>query len=244
MKNILITGAANGIGKTTAIKARDMGYKVYGLDKIQVDGSQPEYRDIEWIHADLSVVEDVNRVVADLGDTTLFALVNNAAEILGSPWEEFNFDEWNKAIEANLTAPLRLCHGLRKNFVAGGSIINVSSHGGRHAAYASIPYTLTKAAQINLTQSLAANFGPQKVRVNAVVPGWVNTESAIPYIPDVAAQITPLQRNAEPSEVADAILFLMSDKAGFINGTQLVIDGGYDAIDYSMYQLDKMIRNQ
>ncbi len=240
-KSILITGAANGIGKVTAQKARDNGYDVYGLDKVKVDDSAREYSGIHWIHADLSKKTDVERAIRDLGDTALFAVINNAAEILGSPWEEFNFDEWNKAIEANLTAPLRLSHGLRKNLVKGGSIVNVSSQGGRHAAYASIPYTLTKAAQINLTQSLAANFGPQGVRVNAIVPGWVNTESAMPYIPKAAAEMTPLGRNAEPSEIADAILFLLSDEARFINGTQLVVDGGYDAIDYSIHQLDKMM---
>lgn len=240
MQNILITGAANGIGNATARKARDLGYNVFGLDKIEVDASQPNYAGITWIHADLSVPKDVERVVYDLKDTEIFALVNNAAEILGSPWEDFNFNEWDKAIEANLTAPLRLSHGLRHNFIKGGSIVNISSHGGRHAAYTSIPYTLTKSAQINLTQSLAANFGPQGVRVNAVVPGWVNTESAKPYIPSVSAEVTPLSRNAEPEEIADTILYLISDKASFINGTQLVVDGGYGAIDYSMYQLEKM----
>lgn len=238
-KAIIITGAANGIGKVTAQKARDRGYEVYGLDKVKIDAGNPEFRGIKWLHTDLSKKHEVEDAIKSFNNKPLFGIINNAAEILGSPWEEFNFDEWDKAIEANLTAPLRLCHGLRKNLVTGGSIVNVSSHGGRHAAYASIPYTLTKAAQINLTQSLAANFGPYGVRVNAVVPGWVNTESAKPYIPEVTAEITPLGRNAEPEEIADAILFLLSDEARFINGAQLVVDGGYDAIDYSMYQLDK-----
>lgn len=241
MKHILITGAANGIGRATAQMARSRGYHVYGLDKINVDTNDPEFKDIQWLHADLSIKEQVEHAIAQLTDVPLHGLVNNAAEILGDAWEDFNFDNWDKAIEANLTAPLRLCHGLRKNFVRGASIINISSQGGKYAAYASIPYTLTKAAQINLTQSLAANFGPQGVRVNAVVPGWVNTESAKPYIPSVVAEITPLGRAAEPEEIADAILYLMSDQAKFINGTQLVVDGGYDAIEYSMYQLDKMM---
>ena len=242
MKNILITGAANGIGKATAQMARDKGYHVYGLDKVAVDTSDPDFKDMEWLHVDLSVKKQVEEAITALADVKLHGLVNNAAEILGDPWEDFNFDNWDKAIEANLTAPLRLCHGLRKNFISGGSIINVSSQGAKHGAYASIPYTLTKAAQINLTQSLAANFGPQRVRVNAILPGWVNTESAKPYIPSVAAEITPLGRNAEPTEIADAILFLLSDEAKFINGTQLAVDGGYDAVDYSMYELDKLTR--
>ena len=244
MKNILITGAANGIGNATAKKARDMGYKVYGLDKIEVDATQPEYKDIEWIHADLKDRKQVEQVIRDLKDTPLFALVNNAAEILGSPWETFSFDEWDQAIEANLTAPLLLSHGLRKNFERGGSIINISSNGGQHAAYSNIPYNLTKAAQINLTQSLAANFGPQGVRVNTILPGWVTTESAKPYIPNVVEKVTPLGRSAEPEEIADAILFLLSDQARFINATQLVVDGGFEAIDYSMYELEETMKEQ
>lgn len=238
-KTILITGAANGIGKVTAQKARDKGYKVYGLDKVMVDETNPEYRGISWLHADLANKDEVIKVISDFGDKPLFALINNAAEILRSPWEEFDFDDWNKSLEANLTAPLRLTHGLRHNFIRGGSIVNVSSAGAKHAAYDGIPYTLTKAALLNLTQSLAANFGSQGVRVNAVQPGWVTTKSAAPYIPSVAAEITPLGKNATPEEIADAILFLLSNDARFINGTQLVVDGGFDAIDYSMYQLDR-----
>lgn len=74
--------------------------------------------------------------------------MNNAAEIPIAPWEEFSFETWSQAIEANLTSPLRLCHGLCKNFEKGGSIVNISSNGGRHAAYPNIAYNLTKAAQI------------------------------------------------------------------------------------------------
>lgn len=244
MKNILITGAANGIGNATAQKARDMGYAVYGLDKVTVDDTKPEYRDIEWIHADLKDPDQVEQVIQDLQNITLYALVNNAAEIPISPWEEFDFDLWNQAIEANLTAPLRLSHGLRKNFAQGGSIVNISSNGGQHAAYSNIAYNLTKAAQINLTQSLAAVFGPQGVRANAVLPGWVTTKSAKPIIPRVVAEAAPLGRSAEPDEIADAILFLISDQARFINATQLVVDGGFDAIDYSMYQLEETMKKQ
>jgi len=239
MKQILITGAANGIGLATAQKAREADYKVYGLDKVKVDDAQSEYKGIEWIHADLRDPRQVEQTIQSLKDVSLFALINNAAEIPISPWEKFSFDAWNQAIEANLTSPLRLCHGLRKNLQRGGSIINISSNGGRHAAYSNIAYNLTKAAQINLTQSLAAVFGPQGVRANAVLPGWVATESAKPYIPDVVAEATPLGRSAQPEEVADAILFLLSDQARFINATQLVVDGGFDAIDYSMYQLEQ-----
>lgn len=245
MKQILITGAANGIGNATAQKARDAGYKVYGLDKVKIDDpTLPEYQDIEWIHADLKKREQVDRVINELKDVRLFALVNNAAEIPISPWETFDFDQWDQAIEANLTAPLRLCHGLRKNFERGGSIVNISSNGGQHAAYSNIAYNLTKAAQINLTQSLAAAFGPQGVRANAVLPGWVTTKSAEPIIPEVVAKAAPLGRSATPDEIADAILFLISDQARFINATRLVVDGGFDAIDYSMYELEQAMKSQ
>lgn len=90
-----------------------------------------------------------------------------------------------------------------------------------------------------MTQSLAAVFGPKGVRANAILPGWVSTESARPIIPEVVAEAAPLGRSAEPEEIADAILFLVPEQARFINATQLVVDGGFDAIDYSMYQLEK-----
>lgn len=238
MKNVIVTGAANGIGKVTAQQLRDLGWSVYGLDKVAVNSGMRDYEGITWLQANLANAKDIVDVIDQLNGVTFHGLVNNAAEIVGSPWEEFNFDEWELAISANLTAPLRLCHGLRHQFAAGASIVNVSSQGACHAAYASIPYTLTKAAQINLTQSLAANFGPQGVRVNAVMPGWVTTESAKPFIPKITAEITPLGRVAEPGEIADAIVFLLSEQSRFISGTQLVVDGGYSAIDYSMYVLD------
>jgi NAD(P)-dependent dehydrogenase (short-subunit alcohol dehydrogenase family) len=233
MKHILITGVANGIGKATAQKAHSKGYKVFGLDM-----ERPEDY-IEWIQADLSKPKEVAKAIEQLGDTPLHALVNNAALVVHSSWEDFDFEQWNMALEVNLTAPVRLCHGLRHNLVAGACIINVSSQGGRHASYGNMAYSVTKAAEINLTQSLAANFGPQGVRANAVVPGWVSTESAKPFMPKGAAELSPLKRAAEPDEVADAILYLVSDEARFINGTQLVVDGGYDAIDYSMYELSR-----
>jgi len=242
-RTILITGAANGIGKVTAQKARDEGFKVYGLDKVKVDEKSPDHKGISWLHVDLSKRDEVDGAIKSFGDQPLFAIINNAAEVLGSPWEKFNFDEWDKAIEANITAPLRLCHGLRKNLIQGGSIINISSEGAKYGAYGTIPYTLTKAAQLNLTQSLAINFGPQGVRVNAILPGWVNTESAKPFIPPVTTEVTPLGRNAEPEEVADVILFLLSDKAKFINGAQIDVDGGFNTIDYSVYQLDKAMNS-
>lgn len=240
MKNIVITGAANGIGKATAHKLRDQGHKVYGIDKLAVDEQNPEYQGITWIRADLAKTEDVEQAIEQLRDITLHGFVNNAAEgVVGSPWEKFSFDEWDTAIAANLTAPLRFTHALRKNFAEGGSIVNVSSRGGDYASYTNIAYTLTKAAQHNLTQSFAVNLGPQKVRVNTVVPGWVTTDSAKDFIPDVIPEVTPLKRAATPEEIADAILFLLSDEARFVNATDLVVDGGYSAIDYSMYSLSK-----
>ena len=241
MKNILITGVTHGIGKVTALKAQDAGYHVFGLDKEAPPPADTEFKDMTMLRCDLSKPEMVEAIIADLlaQKVKFHGLVNNAAEILPGSLDDIDFAVWNTSIEANLTAPLRLCHGLRDSFTSGGAIVNVSSQGGHHAAFGTIPYTFTKAAQINLTQSLAANFGSRRVRVNAVVPGWVNTDSAKPVIPQVAARVTPLGRNAEPREVADAILFLLSEKAAFINGTQLVVDGGYDAIDYSIYQLDQ-----
>lgn len=98
-KIILITGAANGIGKVTAQKARNTGYEVYGLDKVKIDDSIAEYGGIKWLHTHLSKREEVEQAINSFGNRPLIATINNAAEILGSPWEEFNFEEWDIAIE-------------------------------------------------------------------------------------------------------------------------------------------------
>ena len=113
-----------------------------------------------------------------------------------------HFDEWNETLTVNLTAPLKLVHGLRTNLNDGSSVVNIASVDGYVSAFDTIAYAASKAALINLTKSLAAVLGPRNIRVNAVAPGWVETEMTADTMPDESKELTPLKRNAQPQEVA------------------------------------------
>lgn len=239
MLNVLITGTANGIGKTTAFRLRDAGYKVYGIDKVAINSSDKDYEGIESIHANLAHTADINKALTSLKDIQFHGIINNAAEILPCPWETFDFDAWDVTLAVNATALLRIVHGLRNNLVSGSSIINLSTGGHDKAAYSNIPYITSKAAIVSLTKSLAVNLGPKGIRVNAIAPGWVTTDAAKPYIPKVTKEITPLGRDAAPEDVTDVIEYLLSPQSKFINGTVISVDGGYGAVDYSLYALEQ-----
>jgi len=222
-KNVLVTGGAQGIGHAITENLSTDGWQVYALDK------QPNAAadNVTWITADLGEPTDVSKVIADLDGIPFHGLVNNAALIKPSEWENFDFEGWEKTMAINVTAALALVHGLRHNFVEGASIVNMSSVGGFHAGLDNVAYTTSKAALMSLTKSLAANLAP-RVRVNAVAPGWVATESALPHIPPEAVEQTPLKRVAQPHEIANVVSYLLSDKAAFINGTTITVDGGFN----------------
>lgn len=237
MKRIIVTGTSNGIGRELAKQLLLEGYSVVGIDKQASTITENKER-YTHIISDLGKRNETEQLCEKLAGEEYYGMVNNAAEILGAEWDRFNFDDWDTCIQANLTSPLMLVHALRNNFCEGGTIVNISSQGANKAAFNGIPYTFTKAGLLNITKSLAANLGSRKIRVNAVLPGWVNTESAKPFVPHVVEEVTPLKRIAEPIDVVNVILFLLSEKSSFINGAEITVDGGFDAIDYTVYELD------
>lgn len=146
----------------------------------------------------------------------------------------------------NVNAPLMLSVGLKSNMEKGSVIINMVSTDGLKGSFSSMAYAASKAALINLTDSLAINFGydEKKIRVTAICPGWVKTfdekdpssSEMVPFISrSTGSQLCPLGRFASPEEIANVVSFLVSDKASFISGGFVHVHGGYNAVSFDMY---------
>lgn len=236
-KHALVTGASRGIGRAICKQLISEGYKVYAVYNTGIEEAKELEREfgtnVEAIQTDLSQRGQTLSLVQRLSNITLDAIVNDAGLIEFEDFDHFDFGIWDKTFEVNLNAALVLCIGLRNNIKQGGAIVNIASTDGMTGSFASMSYAASKAALINLTMSLANNFGLRQIRVNAVAPGWVNTGMSTEESME-AGSLTPLGRNARPEEIAQVVSFLLSDAASFMSGETIKVDGGYTNVDYIM----------
>jgi len=241
-KIALVTGASRGIGEAIAVTLADYGAQcilvsrkadaLKGVaDRIATRGGKA---DVMACHVgDLKQIEALfNQVKEKYG--RLDILINNAAT---NPYfgEMLGADEgvWNKTFDVNLKGPFFLIQkaaGLMTES-GGGSIVNVSSINGVKPAPFQGVYSITKAGLISMTQAFAKELAPKNIRVNALLPGLVDTHfsKAImenDMVHDIAVKMIPMGRHAEPMEIAGAVLYLVSDSAPFTTGASLVVDGG------------------
>jgi len=236
----LVTGASRGIGRATAEALLREGYDLHATYRSAATASealvalgQSLGRRVVLHHFDAVRAGSLDQLVRDLAGVRLETLVLNAGAI---EFEDFaNYDEavWDRTLETNLSANLRLSVRLQGALLDGGSMVMVASTDGTIGAYASMAYAASKSALMNLTRSLACNLGARGIRVNAVAPGWITTDMTNEGS-SASASVTPLGRDGMPEEVADAICFLASRKASFISGATLVVDGGYTSSDQIM----------
>lgn len=235
MKNILVTGAAQGIGRAIAELLQD-GNHLYVIDKQETDFIKKlkETENFDFYLQDIADRNGLSSVIEKLKDVQFDAVVNDAGEVYLEKWDELKLDTWDRTLAVNVTAPLHLVHALRGNLRRGASVVNIASVDGMVAAYDTIAYAASKAALINLTKSLAAVLGEKGVRVNAIAPGWVETEMTKDTLPEESTYMTPLKRNAQAADVANLVEFLVSDKSNFISGETIVVDGGLTIVDYTL----------
>ena len=232
-KTVLVTGVSRGIGQAIAKKLVGEGYFVHGTyntGEKEAEQLKQELKNIKIYQVNLQDRKQTQQLVKKLKGIKFDALVNNAGVFQLEDFDNYDFEIWDSTFEINLSAILVICLGLKDNIKSGGAIVNIASTDGMTGSFAGMAYSASKAALINLTKSLGNNFGSKEIRVNAIAPGWVNTDMDTEVVGD-APDLTPLGRNAKPEEVANVVSFLLSGRASFANGATFVIDGGYTNVD-------------
>ena len=230
-KIVIVTGGAQGIGKCIADEFKKEGAHVCIIDKRSIPTSH-DHGEHDYFQGDLSNKETIEKfckwVIDKYGHVDY--IINNALPLMKGI-DECSYEEFQYALSVGVTAPFYLTKCLKDNLAKGASIVNISSSRDRMSMPQTESYTAAKGGIAALTHSLAVSLAG-KARVNSISPGWIDTtfdELSNRYIsqyegPDATQQ--PVGRVGNPLDIANMVLFLCSDKSGFITGENICIDGG------------------
>lgn len=236
-KRALVTGAGKGIGREIAIQLQKCGAQVVALSRTQsdLDSLKTEFPSIETVQCDISDWDKTKETIESIGNVDL--LVNNAAIAICEPLAAIKPQDIDSILNINVKAAINITQTVAVGMIkrgAGGSIVNVSSQASMVALADHIVYSASKAALDACTRTMALELGLKNIRVNAVNPTVITTAMSMVgwSDPEKAKWMTdriPLGRFGDPIEVANPVLFLLSDKASMITGVTLPVDGGFTA---------------
>lgn len=236
-KVAVVTGAAGGIGRAIATEFIAAGARVAILD-INAEAVSQTERDIGaiGIQCDVTQEADVARAVETVSQNVgeIDVLVNNAAFLSPGNLDQVDITEWQRMLDVNLTGYLRCSQAFGRGMLARGkgAIVHVGSISGNHQQAFSNAYSASKAGVSMLSRQLAFEWGPQGVRSNVVAPGLVRTALSEAFYADektkvAREKVVPLRRIGHVNDIANAVLFFASDKASYISGQEVIVDGGY-----------------
>jgi acetoacetyl-CoA reductase len=234
-RTAVVTGGTRGIGKAIAIALKNAGYKVaanYGSDDAAAEQFQNEtgipvfkfnVADFESCKAGVAAIE------AELGPVEV--LVNNAGITRDTTMHRMSFEQWNAVIQTNLSSCFNMCRtvidGMRERHF--GRIVNIGSINGQAGQYGQVNYAAAKSGIHGFTKALAQEGAARGITVNAVAPGYVDTDMVRAVPPDVLEKIVariPVGRLGKAEDIARTVLFLVADDADFITGSTLSVNGG------------------
>ncbi len=243
-KVVIVTGASSGIGKATAILFAENGANVIVADlneengKAVVNDINNSGQSATFIKLDVSKVSEVENLIDTVYEKfgTIDVLVNNAGignKVLAKT-ADHTLEDWDNVVAVNQSGVFYcMKYALKKMIAQGhGNIVNVASLAGLKASGKNIAYSGSKFAVVGMTKSAALEYGHKNIRVNAVCPGY--TESALlnqligaaPQMKEKLLQFIPMRRFGKANEIAEAILWLGSDKSSFVTGQTITLDGG------------------
>lgn len=235
-ETIIVTGASGGIGSGIARRLLADGHPVIGTyysGRRKIEALATEFPELKIAQLDIGNAASISAFVSSLAGQRIFGLVNNAGVIEFEGSGPFDVDLWRRVQDINVQGVVQLTLQLRAQLSRPAAIVNIASTDAFLGGLDTMAYAASKAALVSVTRSLALNLGADNIRVNAVAPGWIDTEMGT-KLPQMAIAHTPLGRLGTPADIAGIVAFLLSEDAAFVTGTTIVADGGYYCLDSVM----------
>lgn len=240
-KVALVTGGGRGIGRGIVERFLEEGACVAVMQRSGLDEELGQHPRVAGIQADLTDPEAISRGVDEAAERLggIDIVVNNAGVMFERSPSEIRLSEWQLMAAVNLQAPLLIVQAALRYLPAGGSIINIGSIEGLGANPQHAAYCATKAGVHGMTRALAVDLGASGIRCNAIAPGWIDSDLSEEYLNShadpVAAReelerLHPIGRTGRPADVGSLAVFLASERAAFLTGEIITLDGGRTAM--------------